>query len=830
MKNYYTFLILCLFILVTHPKTYSQDNRGVKYTSKIHDVIIYESGKAQQFYNKAKKRKKNGETPTSNFEVTYNNFSDGAQKAFAKAVELWSYLIYSPVTIKINATYTELDNGVLGSASPNSFRRDFKNAPFETTWYPIALANKLAGFDIEPDNYDINANFSNKISWYFSDDGNCPDTRYDFISVVMHEIGHGLGFIGSANVEGANGSWGNGTKVPFVFDRFVYNSSNQLLIDTLTFDNPSEELKTEYTSGEIYFQSELSDIAEGGGPVKLYTPGGWDGGSSYSHLDDIYNGTTNSMMTPSSDKGEVSHHPGDITLGMFAEMGWINALFKHTAIKDMEEMNSSVKIETVLSTDSNLIEGSVYLHYSGDNFVSDINKVSMTTTDNVLFSSEIPVYAFGTTVKYFFEATTKINKRYFYPVQGMLPISIIDSTFVFRIGADMDKPELNHIASKNIFNFQKVLQLNINTNDNIGIDSVYIEYKVNDGDLFIQKCDSIEYSEQDNSFLYQTNISVEDLQDSDTLYYKVYSVDIAENSNDSILPAEGFFKVAILDLYDATQDLSINFDEDNISSMFFQNGLSIEQPAGFSSKGLHSPHPYEEGDPHPTDEIEYTAMLKTPITLKDNDSYIRFDEIVIVEPGEIGTDYYDHDFWDYVIVEGSIDSAKTWFAFEEGYDSRITTAFKLAYDNKSVGIPSMYTSHMINLLANENIKGGENVLIRFKLYSDQLAVGWGWAIDNIEIQGEVTSVQILSETDKSLNIYPSPSNGSFCISLKSEHKINDYIVTIYSNEGKIVYSENGKISNNDFKHNVNISNKPPGLYFIKLDFDNHSITKKIIIE
>jgi hypothetical protein len=38
------------------------------------------------------------------------------------------------------------------------------------------------------------------------------------------------------------------------------------------------------------------------------------------------------------------------------------------------------------------------------------------------------------------------------------------------------------------------------------------------------------------------------------------------------------------------------------------------------------------------------------------------------------------------------------------------------------------------MLENGNFKAGDEILIRFKLYADQLSVGWGWVIDNLKIQ------------------------------------------------------------------------------------------------
>ncbi|MCK7534680.1 MAG: hypothetical protein MZV63_28610 [Marinilabiliales bacterium] len=42
----------------------------------------------------------------------------------------------------------------------------------------------------------MNATFNKEVKWYFGTDGNTPELLYDFVTVVLHEIGHGLGFTG----------------------------------------------------------------------------------------------------------------------------------------------------------------------------------------------------------------------------------------------------------------------------------------------------------------------------------------------------------------------------------------------------------------------------------------------------------------------------------------------------------------------------------------------------------------------------------------------------------------------------------------------------------
>jgi hypothetical protein len=258
--------------------------------------------------------------------VNYNGTWDAsAQTAFQYAVNIWATLLTSPVAITVDAYWSALLPGVLGSAGPNNFIANFPNAPMLNTWYPVATANKLAGSDLDPSDYDIQAQFNKNFSdWYMGTDGLTPANKVDFVSVVLHELGHGLGFSGSMRVGGScgsgNGCWGAGTSYPFIYDRYAVNGSGQLLISS--FASPSPELAAQLTSGNIFFNGTSAVKANSNANVKLYSPGTWAQGSSYSHLDEIFNNTPHALMTYSIGSGEAIHNPGSVTLCMFKDMGW----------------------------------------------------------------------------------------------------------------------------------------------------------------------------------------------------------------------------------------------------------------------------------------------------------------------------------------------------------------------------------------------------------------------------------------------------------------------------------------------------------------------------
>jgi hypothetical protein len=211
-----------------------------------------------------------------------------------------------------------LPSGVLGSAGPTLVRNASGLVP--NTWYATALANKIGSTDIFPGSPDIHASFSNSFSWYYGTDGNAPGGTYDFVSVVLHELGHGLGFVGSMTHNGSSGSSGfNG--FPVIYDRFTENGSGQPL---LGFASPSASLGAQLTSNNLFFDGPHARAANGGAAPRLYAPPSWQQGSSYSHLNEATYGVgnPNSLMTPALSSGEAIHDPGPITRGIFEDTGW----------------------------------------------------------------------------------------------------------------------------------------------------------------------------------------------------------------------------------------------------------------------------------------------------------------------------------------------------------------------------------------------------------------------------------------------------------------------------------------------------------------------------
>jgi hypothetical protein len=250
-------------------------------------------------------------------------FPAQAQVVVNAAVAIWAEEIVSTVPIRIRACWASLGGSTLGYSGGGTLHRDFAGAPVAGTWYGAALANSLAGVDLNASAVDMHITYSAGFSWYFGTDGATPAGLMDLMSVVLHEVGHGLDFAGTASVSGGLGRWGLGTGFPSIYDRFVHDGGATPLLNTAVYPNNSATLASLLTSQDLWFRGTHAMAANGGAPVKLFAPTTWLSGSSYSHLDyATFVGTPNRLMVYALSAGVAVHDPGPVALGLLRDLGW----------------------------------------------------------------------------------------------------------------------------------------------------------------------------------------------------------------------------------------------------------------------------------------------------------------------------------------------------------------------------------------------------------------------------------------------------------------------------------------------------------------------------
>jgi len=261
------------------------------------------------------------------FQVTYNGFSAEAQAAFQAAVNIWASTITSPAPIRVVANWTPLGSGILGSAGATVGCT--VSGGVASTFYAAALADKINGSafcaSLGGQTAEINASFNSSFTnWEFGTSGTGVSGKYNFMTVVLHEVGHGLGFFGRFTSSGGIGNLGSSN--PYIYDRFAVAGVSGTSL--LNIARPSAELHAQLTSNNTYWNGTNQSNA------KLETQNfttrygissdnGWLQGSSYSHVDyDTYAGTPNGLMAWALNSNTVYTDVGPVTKNIFKDEGW----------------------------------------------------------------------------------------------------------------------------------------------------------------------------------------------------------------------------------------------------------------------------------------------------------------------------------------------------------------------------------------------------------------------------------------------------------------------------------------------------------------------------
>ncbi len=245
------------------------------------------------------------------------NVPNDVRNAVGLAIGSWSNALETPIPVVVQVSWTCLgDPGILGYAGASEI---YRLDELPTSYgYPTALANALTGRDLNGGAPEIRVVLNSELAsanacsfaadrWY-TGSGTPPANQVDLLSVVLHEVAHGVGFLGSAwRQPGANQASLEPT--PYAFDSLVHTTSGPLLAQPTPGSHLTSALSIDVGGSNLY---------------SLYSPGFFVNGSSFSHFDSqtTTGNRGGSLMRPELGSGSPQRTIDAAVLGVLTQQGW----------------------------------------------------------------------------------------------------------------------------------------------------------------------------------------------------------------------------------------------------------------------------------------------------------------------------------------------------------------------------------------------------------------------------------------------------------------------------------------------------------------------------
>jgi hypothetical protein len=284
--------------------------------------------------------------------------------AFQYAADLWAARLVSTIRITIDAAFSSLsctaNSGTLGQAGPITASANVGGLPRSNTFYAAAAANALTGSDLAPSFSDIDAEFNAYMGkpgcievaqWYYGLDGAATGIEIDFVSVLLHELGHGLGFLTFVN--GTTGQKFSGLDDAYMVNLEDHSrglawpnmSDGQRVTSAVDGTQASSDLH--WTGTAVNTEAAIPGFVAGldagvgaGGHVEMYAPNPFEGGSSVSHYAKTL--SPNELMEPSY---TVPTHDLELSLRLMEDIGWPTP----TACGDADQSGTVVATDALIA-------------------------------------------------------------------------------------------------------------------------------------------------------------------------------------------------------------------------------------------------------------------------------------------------------------------------------------------------------------------------------------------------------------------------------------------------------------------------------------------------
>ncbi|UCE90366.1 MAG: hypothetical protein JSW10_06015 [Pseudomonadota bacterium] len=305
--------------------------------------------------------------------------------AFQYAANLAAQMLDSPQEIRIGAALVPLGGdpfgAVLGFAGPSFVDWNFGGAPRADTAYVTAVADRLSNSDLNPGEPDVIAIFNSEVDgdfvlgssrWYYGLNGSGSSGDSDFVTVVLHELLHGLGFL--SLVDEATGTRfaaddGMGGTVEMDDAYMVYlEDHNNAMTTWDALDDAGRQASAidpglHFVGPSVLGSPVLAGLTVGvdAGHAMMYSPPVLEPGSSVSHFDTVL--APNELMEPFY---VSANHDPSLAGYLLQDVGW-NAPKFGAGDADLSVAITSPQVEALAGA---LVDYNVTVTNNGNNIAT----------------------------------------------------------------------------------------------------------------------------------------------------------------------------------------------------------------------------------------------------------------------------------------------------------------------------------------------------------------------------------------------------------------------------------------------------------------------------
>jgi len=217
-------------------------------------------------------------------------------------------------------------------------------------------------------------------------------------------------------------------------------------------------------------------------------------------------------------------------LNAYDAVFYYNSIFTHEPLSDTENLSGPYDVVSVIDSRLPLVASEIKLVYGTDlNFGNEVILQPTGTTDE--YSAQIP--GTGNPSEYYYYLTTMNNQQ----ITSTFPFNAPAAYFRFYAGADSISPVISHSSLYNQALSRWPAEINVTATDNLGIDSVWVEYLINGG----SSQNFVLTGGINNSYSGLFPVPAASLNAGDFIEYRIHAKDNSTIPNISHLPESGYF-------------------------------------------------------------------------------------------------------------------------------------------------------------------------------------------------------------------------------------------------------------------------------------------------